>query len=124
MIDLTADTFIPELVTPCVYAGFPSVYGCVMLRNYEHGRPGVSGEFSPESRSGSANHALICMRMADPVFEGREPAVGDSLSADGSDWRVRIVRKGQGGSYELLCEESGSRAVNWERSEPSSHLRR
>jgi len=118
MLDLTKETFIPELTVPCVYAGLPLVFGCVIERSCEHGRPDASGGLPSALRSGTASHARIYLRECDPALEGVRLKPGDALAADGSDWKVLAIRR-EGGSYELTAEELGSRNISSNRNMPS-----
>jgi len=117
MLDLTEGTFIPELTVPCAYAGLPLVFGCVIERNCEHGRPDVSGGLPSALRLGSASHARIYLRQCDPALAGVRLKPGDAIVADGSDWKVLAVRR-DGGAFELTAEESGSRNLNSNRRLP------
>lgn len=111
-MDLTKYTFISALTKEATYNGNPLQFGAIVERRFDQGRPGVAGEYRPQIREGSANHATIRIR----AVEGFVPSIGDVMEVkddygNWEEWRVRGEKRSYGGVIELLCEIKGSRAV-------------
>lgn len=122
-MDLGDAIFQDEIVSEAWFRDELLQHGVIIERNTDQGRPS-GGEYRPEVRAGSGNHAIIFLRSVEGVLAGREkPMVKEKIrvyseTSEWADWTIRSVKGPEAGIYDLLCVLDGSRAISSDKRVP------
>ena len=73
MDDLGELIFGDDLANEAMFRGAALEHGAILDRRFEQGRPGVSGEYLPQIREGSADHGTVYIRTSEGAFRVARP---------------------------------------------------